>query len=84
MRGTNSGAVANYGAWRIEGLLVNNHGNLSLVNSVITQIATTTGWSVTLSADTTNKALSILCTGSSGDPVRWLANIRTGEIFAST
>lgn len=81
--GTNSGAVAKYGAWRIEGVFVNNNGTTSLVNSVITQIATTTGWSVALSADNTNKALSILCTGTTGDPVRWLANIRTGEVKAS-
>lgn len=71
---------AEYGSWKIEGLLVNDGGTTTLPNSIITTIHNNFGWSLTLAADNTNNALNITITGAASTNIRWLANIRTTEI----
>jgi hypothetical protein len=74
-----NGAQA-YASWRIEGLLVNDGGTTTLANSAITVIQNSSGWGMALSADNTNNALAITCTGEASHNIRWVANIRTTEV----
>jgi len=74
-----NGAQA-YASWKIEGLLVNDGGTTSLVNSATTVISNADGWGMALSADNTNNALAITCTGEASHNIRWVANIRTTEV----
>jgi len=74
-----NGAQA-YASWRIEGLLVNDGGTTTLANSATTVISNTDGWGMALSADNTNNALAITCTGEAAHNIRWVANIRTSEV----
>ena len=73
-----NGAQA-YASWRIEGLLVNDGGTTTLANSATTVISNADGWGMALSADNTNNALAITCTGEAAHNIRWVANIRTTE-----
>jgi hypothetical protein len=73
-----NGAQA-YASWRIEGLLVNDGGTTTLANSATTVIQNSSGWGMALSADNTNNALAITCTGEASHNIRWVANIRTTE-----
>jgi hypothetical protein len=53
-------------------------------NSTIgTDFKTDVTWTVTITADNTNDALQILCLGSTGDTVRWVAVFRGLEIGIS-
>jgi hypothetical protein len=74
-----NGAQA-YASWRIEGLLVNDGGTTTLANSATTVISNLSSWGMALSADNTNNALAITCTGEASHNVRWVANIRTTEV----
>ncbi len=74
-----NGAQA-YGSWKIEGLLVNDGGTTTLANSAITVIQNSSNWGLALSADNTNNALAITCTGEANHNIRWVANIRTSEV----
>jgi hypothetical protein len=74
-----NGAQA-YASWKIEGLLVNDGGTTSLVNSATTVISNADGWGMALSADTGNNALAITVTGEASHNIRWVANIRTTEV----
>lgn len=74
-----NGAQA-YASWRIEGLLVNDGGTTTLANSATTVISNADGWGMALSADNTNNALAITCTGEASHNIRWVANIRTSEV----
>ena len=74
-----NGAQA-YASWRIEGLLVNDGGTTTLANSATTVISNSSSWGMALSADNTNNALAISCTGEAAHNVRWVANIRTTEV----
>jgi hypothetical protein len=77
--GKQSGS-ANVAAWKIEGVIVNNGGTTTLVNSAITVLDNTPSWALALSADDTNDALSVKVTGAASQSVRWLANIQTAEV----
>ena len=74
-----NGAQA-YASWRIEGLLVNDGGTTTLANSATTIIDNQSSWGMALSADNTNNALAITCTGEASHNIRWVANIRTTEV----
>jgi len=74
-----NGAQA-YASWKIEGLLVNDGGTTTLANSATTVIQNLSGWGMALSADNTNNALAITCTGEASHNIRWVANIRTTEV----
>ena len=74
-----NGAQA-YASWKIEGLLVNDGGTTTLANSATTVISNADGWGMALSADNTNNALAITCTGEAAHNIRWVANIRTTEV----
>ena len=74
-----NGAQA-YASWRIEGLLVNDGGTTTLANSATTVIQNLSSWGMALSADNTNNALAITCTGEASHNIRWVANIRTTEV----
>ena len=74
-----NGAQA-YASWRIEGLLVNDGGTTTLANSATTVISNSSSWGMALSADNTNNALAITCTGEAAHNIRWVANIRTSEV----
>ena len=73
-----NGAQA-YASWKIEGLLVNDGGTTTLANSATTVIQNSSNWGMALSADNTNNALAITCTGEAAHNIRWVANIRTTE-----
>jgi hypothetical protein len=68
-------------AWEIKGLIRRDFlaSSTVLVNSALTVIGNTPGWSLALSADTTNGGLSITATGGTGRNIRWVANIMTSE-----
>jgi len=57
-------------------------GTTTLVNSLTigTDHEDDATWNVTITADNTNDALQILCLGSTGDTVRWVAVFRGLEI----
>jgi hypothetical protein len=74
-----NGAQA-YASFRIEGLLVNDGGTTTLANSATTVIQNLSSWGMALSADNTNNALAITCTGEASHNIRWVANIRTTEV----
>ena len=74
-----NGAQA-YASWKIEGLLVNDGGTTTLANSATTVISNSSSWGMALSADNTNNALAITCTGEAAHNIRWVANIRTTEV----
>ena len=59
--------------------MVNDGGTTTLVNSATTVISNADGWGMVLSADNTNNALAITCTGEAAHNIRWVANIRTTE-----
>jgi hypothetical protein len=73
-----NGAQA-YASWKIEGLLVNDGVTTTLANSATTVISNGSSWGMALSADNTNNALAITCTGEAAHNIRWVANIRTTE-----
>ena len=56
--------------------------NTTLVGSVTKTVLAEDDatWDVTVSADDTNEALDISCTGGSGDNVRWVATIQLTEV----
>ena len=77
-------------AWKILGLISNNAGTVSITGTpTVTLVsatsgATTNGWGVTgaitISADTTNKALSIGVTQVTTNTLHWLARVETTEV----
>lgn len=69
-------------AWRIEGLIRReaNAATTTLVASTVSVISNVPGWTVALSADTTNGGLAITVTGAVGTNIRWAANINTSEV----
>ena len=77
-----NGAQA-YASWKVEGLLVNDGGTTTLVNSAITVIQNSSNWGMALSADNTNNALAVTCTGEASHNIRWMSNIQTSEVTYS-
>jgi len=71
--------VNSYAGWKIEGMIVNDAGTTTLVNSAITTIHNTPNWGLALTADNTNNRLAITVTGEASHNIRWVANIRTVE-----
>jgi hypothetical protein len=74
-----NGAQA-FASFRIEGLLVNDGGTTTLANSATTVIDNQSSWVMAMTADNTNNALAITCTGEASHNIRWVANIRTSEV----
>jgi len=68
------------GGWEIKGLLKNDGGTTTLVSSNIQTFDDGNGWVVALTADNTNNALAITCTGEASHNIRWVANIQTSEV----
>lgn len=83
-RTTDGGSGAEQsGYYEIKGLIRRDGAN----NTVLVGYTTKTTiaeddatWDVTASADDTNEALNITCTGGSGDTVRWVATINLTEV----
>jgi hypothetical protein len=69
-------------AWKIEGLIrrEGSAATTTLVNSALTVIDNTPGWTITLSADTTNGGLAVTATGAASTNIRWVATINTSEV----
>lgn len=69
-------------AWKIEGLIrrEGTAGSTTLVASTVTAISNVPGWTLALSADTTNGGLAVTATGAAATNIKWLANIQTSEI----
>lgn len=76
-----SGGTAS-AAWKVEGLIrrEGSAGTTVLVNSATTVIDNTPGWTLALSADTTNGGLAITATGAAATNIRWVATIQTSEV----
>lgn len=70
-------------AWNIEGLIRKEAANITttLVASTVTAISNVPGWTLALSADTTNGALAITATGAAATNIRWFATVQTSEII---
>jgi len=69
-------------AWKVEGLIrrEGSAGTTVLVNSATTVIDNTPGWTLALSADTTNGGLAVTATGAAATNIRWVATIQTSEV----
>lgn len=69
-------------AWRVEGLIRReaNAASTVLVNSALTVIDNTPGWTLALSADTTNGGLAVTVTGAAATNLRWVATVTTSEV----
>lgn len=72
----------NSAAWKIEGLIRReaNAASTVLVASTVTAIDNTPGWTLALSADTTNGGLAITATGAAATDIRWVATVQTSEV----
>lgn len=70
-------------AWQISGLIrrESTAATTILIASTVTAISNVPGWTITLSADTTNGALAITATGAVAANVRWVATINTSEVI---
>jgi hypothetical protein len=69
-------------AWKVEGLIRReaNAASTTLVASTVTAIDNTPGWTLALSADTTNGGLKVEATGAAATNIRWVATIQTSEV----
>jgi hypothetical protein len=69
-------------AWKVEGLIRReaNAGTTTLVASTVTAISNAPGWTLALSADTTNGGLAVTATGAAATNIRWVATIQTSEV----
>jgi hypothetical protein len=76
-----SGGTAS-AAWKVEGLIRREAtaGTTTLVASTVTAIDNTPGWTLALSADTTNGGLAVTATGAAATNIRWVATIQTSEV----
>ena len=70
------------GAWEVKGIIRReaNAGTTVLVDSVINELNTPTGWAIALTADTTNGCLKVEATGVASTNIRWIATIETSEV----
>jgi hypothetical protein len=70
-------------AWKVEGLIRREVtlASTTLVASTVTAISNSPGWSVSLSADTTNGAMLVTVTGAAATNIVWVANIETAETY---
>lgn len=69
-------------AWTVSGLIRReaNAASTTLVASTVTVISNVPGWTLALSADTTNGGLAVTATGAAATNIKWLANIQTTEV----
>lgn len=69
-------------AWKIEGLIRRETGaaTTSLVASTTTAISNVPGWTLAVSADTTNGCLAITATGAAATNIYWNAAATTTEV----
>lgn len=69
-------------AWKVEGLIrrEGSAGATTLVNSAITVLSNVPGWTLAVSADTTNGGLAITATGAAATNIRWVATVNTSEV----
>jgi hypothetical protein len=69
-------------AWKVEGLIRReaNAASTTLVASTVTAISNVPGWTLALSADTTNGGLAVTATGAVATNIRWVATIQTSEV----
>jgi len=72
----------NAASWKIEGMIVRGTGvaTTTLVASTVTAISNVPGWTLALSADTTNGGLLVTATGAAATNIRWVANIQSSEV----
>jgi hypothetical protein len=88
--GRNSTNNTDSASFQVTGMIANAGGTVSIVGTpVVTSIGATTGatsagWAatgtITISADTTNKALSIGITQTTTDTLHWVARVDTIEV----
>jgi hypothetical protein len=69
-------------AWKIEGLIrrESSAGTTTLVDSNTATITNVPGWTLAVSADTTNGSLAVTATGASSTNIRWVATAQTSEV----
>jgi hypothetical protein len=76
----------NTAAWTFEGAIKRGAGvgTTAIVGTVIINRTTydsgASGWSITVTADTTNGGLAITVTGQASTTIRWVAQVRTTEM----
>lgn len=70
--------------WSAQGVLRNDAGTVALVAAVtptvVARDASAAAWTVTVTADNTNKALSITATGEAAKTINWVARIELSEV----
>jgi hypothetical protein len=69
-------------AWKIEGLIRRETGAATtvLVSSTVTAISNVPGWTLAVSADTTNGCLAVTATGAAATNISWQATATTTEV----
>jgi hypothetical protein len=70
-------------AWKIEGLIRRESGvaTTTIVGTpTTTVISNVPGWSIAVSADTTNGCLALTATGASATNINWSATVQTSEV----
>jgi len=78
--------AGNTAAWTIEGAIKRGSGvgTTAIVGTVIINRTTydsgASGWSIAVTADTTNGGLAITVTGQASTTIRWVAQVRTTEM----
>lgn len=72
----------NAASWKVEGMIVRGAtaASTTLVASTVTAISNVPGWTLALSADTTNGGLAVTATGAVATNIRWVATIQTSEV----
>jgi hypothetical protein len=81
----NTGATGNCAAWQIQ-FAANRDGTAAttaistVTKTQIYTLGTTTGWDVTVTADTTNGRPNISVTGAAATTIRWVANVRMTKV----
>jgi hypothetical protein len=70
-------------AWTVSGLIRReaNAASTTLVTSTVTVISNVPGWTLALSADTTNGGLAVTATGAAATNIRWVATVQTSEVI---
>lgn len=70
-------------AWKVEGLIrrEGTAASTTLVASTVSVISNVPGWTLALSADTTNGGLAVTATGAAATLVRWVATIEAAEVI---
>jgi hypothetical protein len=77
--------AANIASWKIEGCIVRgaNAAATELVASTVTAISNTPGWTLALTADTTNGALKVTFTGAAATNIYTVCTLESCEVIAS-